>query len=53
MRQSGHFSIMAISTKVFGHLQQTRTYDASNPAERVSIPGVSVECSVVSVLTPT
>lgn len=32
--------------------QHSRTYDASNPAERTSIPGVSVECSIESVFTP-
>lgn len=51
--ESERLSIMAVSTKVLGHLQQTRTYDASNPVECVSIPGVSAECSVVSVLTLT
>lgn len=38
---------------IFGHFKQTRTYDASNPAERISIPSGRTECTAeYSALTP-
>lgn len=38
---------------ISGHFKQTTTYDASNPAEHISIPGGRTECSTeYSALSP-
>lgn len=43
----------SLVSRFFWHFKQTRTYDASNPAESVSIPGGSAERSAeYSALTP-